>query len=149
MTPMPTAAKLFGAAGFAAVTFVAAETFKPQMPPDTQWGWFTAISALFGAFWGWRIAGGQAGRGFRRAMGSGLTTMAVITFTVVFAFSMREMVLRSMNRRYSGPMEATVGTFDIMLEYGRLLAEPRLLGVLIAGGIIAAFAAEVAARNWR
>ena len=149
MTQMPTAAKLFGAAGFAAVGFVAAEAFKPLMPPDTQWGWFSVVCAVFGAFWGWRIAGRRAGRGYGAAMSSGLTTAAVLTVTALFAFSVREMLLRSLNRRYSGPMEATVGTFDIMLEYGRLLGDLRVLGVLVVGGLLAGLAAEVAGRNWR
>lgn len=149
MRQMPTAAKLFAALTFAAVAFVAAETFKPTLPPETQWGRFSLVCALIGAFWGWFLMGRRVGAGWGPAIGVGVTVSAVVTASALVLFAVREMLLRSMNRRYSGPMDALEGTFDILLEYGRLLADLRLIGLLVLGGILGGLIAEAAHRRLR
>jgi hypothetical protein len=146
---MPTAAKLLAALAFALVAFLAAEAFKPLMPEETVFGWFSQICAVFGALCGWMVMGSRAGRGWTTAMGVGLTTSAAVAVVSVFAFSGREMVFRSMNRRYDGPMEAVVGTFDIALDYGWRMADAQVLGILAGGGILAGLITEFAARRWK
>lgn len=145
---MPTAAKLVAAIAFAAVAFLAAEAFKPEMPEWTMFGAFSFICAGFGAFCGWRISGRNAGRGWRVAMGVGLTSALATVVLVLGFFSIREMLIRSMNRRFDGPLEAAVGTFGIALEYGALMLAAPVLGILLIGGILGGLLAEVAARRW-
>ncbi len=145
---MPTGAKLIAALAFAAVAFAAAEAFKPLMPPHTQFGSFSVLCALIGAFTGWKVMGSRAGRGYGNALGVGLTASAVMTLAALFLFSFRETILRSMNRRYDGPLEATVGTFGIMVEHLAVMGDPRLLGVLALGGLLGGLAAEAAGRRW-
>lgn len=146
---MPTAAKLVAALAFAAVAFAAATAYVPRLPEGTQATWFPPLSALIGALTGWMVMGPLAGRGWGASAGYGLRTSATVVFWAALLFSIREMVLRSMNKRYDGPMEAVVGTFDIMLDYGARMLDARVLGVLVAGGILGGLAAEVAARRWR
>ena len=47
-TNMPTAAKAAAGVWFALVGFVAAEAYKPLMPPETQFGFFSVVCAGFG-----------------------------------------------------------------------------------------------------
>lgn len=147
---MPTAAKLFAAAAFALVAFFAAETFKPAMPPDTQWGLFSPLNAVLGLICGWSIAGWRAGRGYKASAGTGLRTSATIVFWALLGFSIYEMIQRSLRRQYDGIVEALQGVFALILEHGTLLAsQPQSLIVLVVGGILGGWAAEWAARRWR
>ncbi|MCC6306562.1 MAG: TrgA family protein [Rhodobacteraceae bacterium] len=146
---MPTAAKLVAALVFAAVAFLGASVYVPLLPEGTQARWFAAASAAIGALVGWLVMGPLAGRGLVAAMGYGLRTAATIVFWTGLLFSGREMILRSLNMRYDGPMEAVVGVFDIALDYGRLLADPQILAVLGLGGMVGGIAAELASRRWK
>jgi len=145
---MPTAARLFAAIAFAAIGFMAAEIYKPGLPPETQWGRFTILSALIGLLCGWFVMGRLAGRGMRAAFGSGLRTSANMVFYAMLLFSVYEMVLRSLRKRYDGVFEAVMGTFDIMLAYGAALVRPEPLVVLVLGGMLGGAFAEWAARRW-
>ena len=146
---MPTAARLAAALADAAVAFFAAELYKPGLPPETQWGSFTAICTLIGILCGWGVMGRLAGKGMRAAWGSGLRTSANIVFYAMLLFSIYEMVLRSLRKRYDGVFEAIEGTFDIALVYGMALLRPEPLIVLVLGGIAAGAFAEWASRQWR
>ncbi|NUB45158.1 TrgA family protein [Fertoebacter nigrum] len=146
---MPTAAKLVAAIVFAALGFMAAELFKPAMPEGTQFGLFSPICAGIGLLCGWIVMGPLAGRGTWAAMGSGVRTAATIAFWALLGFSIYEMVLRSMKLRYDGPMEAVLAVFDLMLERGRLMLMPDLLGLLLLGGLLGGVLVEWAGRRWR
>jgi hypothetical protein len=146
---MPTAAKLFAAVVFAAVGFLAAEAYKPGMPEGTQFGLFSLLVAAIGVLCGWRVMGRLAGHGYGAAAGYGLRTSATIVFWALVAFSIYEMILRSMKMRYDGPMEALVGVFDLMLQHGVLVLTLPVLGVLAVGGVLGGWAAEFAGRRWR
>jgi hypothetical protein len=146
---MPTAAKLTAAVAFLAVAYLAAELYKPGLPPETQWGMFSILCAALGALCGWLIAGPRAGRGWRAAAGIGVRTSATIAFWALVGFSVYEMILRSMRMRYQGVFDAIEGTFDIMLMYGTALMRPEPVAALLLGGILAAWLAEWAGRRWR
>ncbi|MDP2083956.1 MAG: TrgA family protein [Gemmobacter sp.] len=146
---MPTAARLFAAAAFAAIGFFAAELYKAGLPPETQFGRFSLISALLGILCGWLVMGRLAGRGMRAALGSGLRTSANMVFYALLVFSVYEMVLRSLRKRYDGVFEAVIGTFDIALVYGAALLRPEPLVILLVGGMAGGMLAEWASRQWR
>lgn len=145
---MPTAAKLVAAIAFAVIAWAAAEAYKPQMPPETQFGVFSLVCAAFGLFIGWTVMGPRVGRGASNAIGAGITTSVALCIVCLFAFSAREMVLRSMNRRYDGPLEATVGTFEIAFDYGLKLFDLKVVAVLLIGGVLAGLLAEATNRRW-
>lgn len=146
---MPTAAKLFAALAFAVTGFVAAEMFKPGMSDGTPFGHFSLIVAAIGGLTGWMVMGGLAGKGYMAAGGSGLRTSVTVVFWVLLAFSVVEMIKLSTKMRYDGPMDAIIGVFQLMLDYGRLVLRPPVLAALAIGGILGGMLTEWAARRWR
>jgi hypothetical protein len=146
---MPTAAKLFAAVGFALVAFMACEVFKTTVPERTVWGVFNPVGAAIGFLCGWRVMGRLAGQGYGSALGYGLRTSVTILFWILLVWSIHQMIMRSLNMRYGGPMEAILGIFEFMLEFGREAATPQVLGALAVGGVLGGWLAEFAARRWR
>lgn len=147
---MPTAAKLFAAVAFTLVAFFTAELLKPAFPEGTSFGLFAPVSAGIGALVGWMVMGPNAGRGAGRAIGTGLRTSVTIVFWGMLVFGIREMLLRSTDKRYKGITEAVVGTFDILIEYGQImLASPAALVVLVVGGALGGMFSNWAAERWR
>ncbi len=145
---MPTAAKLVAAIAFGMVAFTAAHVFIPSLPEGTQTKGFREVSAVIGVLCGWLVMGGLVGRGYYGAMGSGVRTSATIFFFVLLGFSIREMLKRSMQQIYDGPMEAVVAIFDVMLFYGKMMVTPQMPLALVLGGFLAGWAAEWAGRRW-
>jgi hypothetical protein len=146
---MPTAAKLVAAVMFAAVGFLAAEAFKPQMPQGTPFGPFSLVVAGIGFLTGWIVMGGLVGRGYGAAAGYGMRTSVTVVFWALLLGSIYLMVEMSMKMRYDGPMDAVVGIFELMAEHARLLLDTDVLMVLGIGGVAGGCAAEWAARRWR
>lgn len=146
---MPTAAKLAAASLMALVAAATAEAFKPQMPAETAFGYFTAVCAAIGAFWGWWIAGARAGRGWQAAVAYGLQTAVAVLFWALVLFSLREMMLRALERRYRGPVDAVLGMFELGAEYFLLFAQNVTApAILAAGGVVVALIASAVARRW-
>ena len=146
---MPTAAKIVAAICFAIFGAVAAEMVKPALPEGTQFGLFVPICAFIGLLNGWLVMGVLAGRGYRDAMGSGVRTSITIVIWALLVFSIYEMILRSMHvNRYDGPMEALTAAFGLMLDYGRLLLTPAILGTFLVGGLISGAITEWANKRW-
>ncbi len=146
---MPTAAKAMAALAFAALGVIAAEAYKPLLPPETQFGQFVWVCGGLGLIVGWWVVGPTSGRGYNAMLATGLRGSVTLVFWALSVFSIREMLLRSMNRRYGGPTEAVVGTFDIFLEYLMLMGDTLFLAVLIVGGILGGWLAEWTSRRWR
>ena len=121
---MPTASKLSAAVAFALVAAQAAHLFIPALPEGTPPGWLREVSAAIGLLCGWWIMGNRVGKGYGEAAGSGILTSALSLFWVMLVFSIVTMVKRSMRMLYDGPMDAVIGVFDLMLDYGALLAAP-------------------------
>lgn len=145
---MPTAAKLAAAAAFAIVAAIAAHLFIPALPEGTPPGWLREVSAAIGLLCGWWIMGNRVGKGYGEAAGSGILTSALALFWVMLVFSIVTMVKRSMRMLYDGPMDAVIGVFDLMLDYGALLAAPATPVALILGGILGGWFTEWAGRRW-
>ncbi len=146
---MPTAARIFGAFCFAVIGFLGAEAVKPMMPEGTQFGYFSLVMAAIGAACGWSVMGGLVGRGYGVAISSGWRTSATLVFFGLLLFSGREMILRSIHRRYHGPVEALQGMVALATEYGRLLLNTQDLVILIGGGALAGLLVEWISRRWR
>ncbi len=147
---MPTAAKLVAAILFAMTGFLAAESFKPQMPEGTAFGSFSLIVGGIGLICGWMVMGGLAGRGYLASAGFGLRTSVTIVFWALLGFSIHRMVSLSLSAMpYDSPMAAIVGIFQEMVKFGRLLPARDVLIALGVGGIFGGMAAEWASRRWR
>lgn len=147
---MPTAAKLVAAICFAFFGAIAASVVKPALPEGTQFGYFVPICAAVGLLNGWFVMGRLTGHGYRDAMGSGLRTAITCVVWALVLFSVYQMVLNSMRPgRYEGPMEALTAAFGQMLDYGKVLLTPAILGTFVLGGLIAGAITEWAGRRWK
>jgi hypothetical protein len=145
---MPTAPKLFSAVFFALVAALAAHVFIPVLPEGTQTKLFRELSAVIGLFCGWFIMGRSTGRGMTEAINRGLITAVAVLFWCLLLFSIYFMVRKSTRMMYDGPMEAVLGIFEMMLEYGALLRHPATPVVLVSGGVLGGVAAEWIGRRW-
>lgn len=146
---MPTASKLAAAVAFALVAFLTLHTLVPHLPEGTQLGYAREISAAIGFLVGWLILGRATGRGYKDAVNSGLVTAVAVVFWALLSFSIYLMIRKSMRMMYDGPMEAVLGVFELMLEYGRTMLVPDVLGVLLVGGVLGGIFAEWASKQWR
>jgi hypothetical protein len=146
---MPTAAKLFAGVLFAALGWYAAHVFRLELPEGSRVGFLREGTALIGLICGWRILGRLAGRGYFASIGTAFRTALTMVFFTLLLFSIYLMVMDSVRMRYDGPMEAVLGIFDKMLEFGRLVGAPQVIGVLAAGSVLAAILTEFAGRRWK
>jgi hypothetical protein len=146
---MPTAAKLFAALCFAALGWYASHVYSFGLPEGSRVGYLREATAFIGVLCAWRISGALAGKGYVAAMGTGIRTGITMVFFTLLVFAIYEMVSLSTKMRYDGPMEAVLGVFDLMLEYGALLLKGPLLVILLGGSALAGMVTEAAGRLWR
>lgn len=145
---MPTAAKFVAAIVFGLVTWFATRLVIPYLPDGMRLAWFTEIATFFGIAMGWTVMGSRAGRGVVSGLGIGLTTVVAIVFWCLLTFAGEEMLDRSMNLRYDGPMKALAEGVKLMIEYGQYLLQPDILIWLVVGGLFGGWVTELTARKW-
>jgi hypothetical protein len=145
---MPTASKLVAAVAYALLGFLAAQTFVKYLPDGTPLGYFREITAAIGFIVGWMVMGKLTRKGYREAINSGLVTAMLLVFWALLAFSLYFMLRKSMRMMYDGPMEAVLGVFQLMFDYGKMLLVPDMLGVILMGGIVAGLVCEWAGKRW-
>jgi hypothetical protein len=146
---MLTAAKMVAGILFAGLAWYVSQLIKPLFPEGTNTGWFAEVNAVISFLVAWQIAGPRAGTSWSGAVSYGLTTTVAMTFWAVFLHSGGEMVRKSLQKLYDGPSEAVVDVFALTLEHAMLMATPEVLGMLVAGGVLAAILVEVTGRNFR
>lgn len=145
---MPTAARFIAAIFFAATAYYVTNLAKPAFPEGTQLGLFTPWSMAVSFLCGWKVVGRLIGRGWTSAINTGLYGILVCVFFVTLLFSVNEMVKRSRDFRYDGPMEAVVGIFEIALDYGAYLLDTQILVALLVSGVVTGLVSEAAERKW-
>ena len=145
---MPTAAKIVAAVMMALTMFLAADASKAGIAQGAALPYFSPATAAVGFLTGWMVMGGLVGRGFTKAIGSGLRTAVTAVFWVLLLFSIWQMVELSLKKRYDGPIEAILGIFDQMVINGRLVLQPGVLITLAVGGVLTGWAAHSASRRW-
>ncbi|MFW2541612.1 TrgA family protein [Primorskyibacter sp. 2E107] len=146
---MPTAAKLVAALCLAALGFGVSELIKTLMPASTAFGSFSFINAGLGLVVGWIVVGNRAGRGQAAAVGNGITGVVSLVFWGLFIQAVNEMVKKAMQHHYDGPVEAFVAVFQIMVDFGAMLLDPKVLLALLCGALVTGYFSEVAAGRWR
>ncbi|MBP9185031.1 MAG: TrgA family protein [Fuscovulum sp.] len=146
---MPTAAKLVAAVCFALVGWLAANAHIPALGESATFGLFREITALIGVIVGWGTMGRLVGQGYGEAVGSGLRTAVTLAFFALLGFSTYQMVQESTKMVYDGPMDAVLGIFEFMMDNGRKMLTPGVLGILGIGGAVAGLLSEWASRRWR
>lgn len=145
---MPTASKLTAAVLFALLAFVILHTLIPHLPEGTQIGRAREISTAVGFAVGWLLMGKQTGQGYKVALSTGLMTSVAVVFWALLGFSIYLMIRKSMRMMYDGPMEAVLGVFDLIVEYGRTMLVPDVLAVVVVGGFVGGLVTEWAGKRW-
>lgn len=145
---MPTAAKIAAALAFGLLALFTAQLYVPQLPKGTDLGYFREITAAIGVVCGWWVMGRQVGRDYRAAAEVGLRTAVTIVFWALLGFSSYIMIKRSMRMMYDGPMEAVLGVFQLMVEYGQKMLVPEVVAVLLLGGMMAGLVSEWVSKRW-
>ncbi|MEM6594022.1 MAG: TrgA family protein [Pseudomonadota bacterium] len=145
---MPTAARLISAVLFALIGFLVAGTVKPLLPEGQPTNYLYPLSILIPAICAWRVIGRLIGRGWVNAINTGVYGIVCSIVFTILAFSIGEMLKRSMRLQYDGPMEAVTAMFGIFFEYGLLLGTPMAVGYLLIGGIVTGLIAEWSHFKW-
>ncbi|WP_417270584.1 TrgA family protein [Celeribacter sp.] len=145
---MPTAPKLVAALWFALMAWFAAEVSKAHFPDGTQFGWYTYMTGAIGFLVGWIFVGKRAGDTMAAAYAYGFTAIIILVFWALFYFSFEEMIHRSLDTRYRGPMDALVGMVDLFKDYAILVLRFDVVVTLLIGGFFGGWLTEQAARRW-
>lgn len=145
---MPTAAKLVGALGLAAVGWFASEAIRPLMPPETNFGWFNQVNVALGLICGWRVLGKRVGGGFFEGVSAGLTGAAALVFWGLFVQALNQMLANALDKKYDGPMEGIMGIFNLMLEFSQFLLDGTVIGIIVVGGLLTGVIADRIAQRF-
>ncbi|TCM83349.1 TrgA family protein [Rhodovulum steppense] len=146
---MPTAAKLVAALLFAAVAWFTSDALVPLFPEGTPLGKFAYVNTGIGALAGWFVMGRLAGEGYGVAVASGVRTSVVLAFYALLFHSVYEMLRMATRLRFDGIMDALTGTVALMGKNGLMLVTaPVAMGILVGGGIVAAFVVEFISHRW-
>ncbi|MEQ9259211.1 MAG: TrgA family protein, partial [Roseovarius sp.] len=140
---MPTAGRAVAALGLGALAWYASGMVIALWPNQMDFGLFRPISAGLGVLVGWRVMGTRLGRGLMGGLSAGLTGLGALLFWCFLLFSFYEMIQRSLDLRYEGPVEAIQGMFEIAFEYAQNIYYWPLIGFLVLGAVVIALIAEV------
>ncbi len=144
---MPTAGKLFSALGLAALAWYATVIVKAIWPVEMDFGHFSLFSAVLALLVGWWVIGTRLGRGYMQGISAGLTGLFALLFWAFLLLSVYEMIERSLDMRYKGPVEAIADVFQIALEYARNVYYWPLIGLLVLGAAVVGLVAEAVTRR--
>ena len=107
-----------------------------------------ATLAYVGFVMGWRILGGNAGRGVVQSIGNASTATVASVFWCLLIWSGELMLTRSMRLLYNGPIEALQDMAVEAIEYIKLIATPEIIIALLVGTFVTAVLTEGAAKRW-
>jgi small-conductance mechanosensitive channel len=145
---MPSAIRLAGFVVFAAMGWVVSEMIIPLMPEGTNPGGFSIYNAILGAILGWVMMKPSVARSPSGPMGAGITTAVAIVFWGLFFHALAEMIKQSMRMRYDGPVEAVVNIFQIMMDYGVMIAAPAVIITTLVFGALGGIFCGAVAKRW-
>jgi len=145
---MPSAGRFVGAVLFGFIAWYVSELFKPLMPEGTSFGRFSEYNAVIGIVLGWVMLGLRSHPNRNASIGAGLTTSAAVLFWGLLLNSIVQMLKLTLRDRYDGPVEAVIGVFQLVIEYGMLMATPEIIGILVIGGIVIGMLSGWAQRRW-
>lgn len=145
---MPSAIRLAGFVVFAAMGWVVSEMIIPLMSEGTNPGGFSIYNAGLGGILGWVMMKPEVVKSPSGPMGAGVTTSVVIVFWGLFFYALAEMIKQSTRMRYDGPVEAVVNIFQIMMDYGIMIATPAVIIAIIIFGVFGGLFCGAVAKRW-
>ncbi len=146
---MPTATKLVSALIFAAIGYFAADMAAATLEEGISSGLVREIAAVLGVFIGWSVTGTFAPRSLGFGLAYGLNGSAVLVILTLLVVSASEMIGRSLQGRYDGPMEGLEAMIEIGIDRASALIQPTIMAVLILGGLAGGLVAHAVSRVWR
>jgi len=147
---MPTFAHVVAAILYAALAwYVSHFMIEPLFPEAFDPGLFSEFNALVGLVCGWTIMGSRATLGFVPSISIGFTAILMTVFWSMFLHSWGEMLRRSLDRAYDGPVEAVAEVFELMVDYLFLMSTVPVWTTLIVGGIVAGIVTGIFGKIWR
>ncbi|TDL84071.1 TrgA family protein [Palleronia sediminis] len=132
----PTFAKLVAGVLFAALAWWISAEVAAMLESGRAGTVFGAVNAGLSFFMGWRILGRHAGVDLMTAIGFGITTAVAAAVVCIGAWAFHEMIGRSLDLFYDGPVEALEAMIEIALYDARLLGAPQILAALFGGGAV-------------
>lgn len=144
---MPTAGRAAGAVLFAALIWVVSDLVKPLLPEGMDPGLLSEVNALIAFIVAYVFWGKRSGEGPVAAIGYGLTCGVLTAGWALFLQSFGEMIRRSLRKQYDGATEAVIAVFELMVEFGQLLLDQRVLIALIGGSIFAGLLTDAVGRR--
>ncbi len=145
---MPTAGRLAAALAFFIYGWYIGLLATPFFPEANPPNFFIPLCVGIALFCGWVVVGSRSGRGYRAAVGNGLTGAFAFTLWLVFLMSFHNMIRKSLRRLYDGPMEGVVDIFKLMLEMGEDFFDINLIVSIVVGGVICGFVSEYFAQRY-
>ncbi|WP_457646490.1 TrgA family protein [Profundibacter sp.] len=145
---MPSAIRLAGLVVFATMGWVISEMIIPLMPEGKNPGWFSIYNAILGGILGWKMMKPAVTRSPSGPLGAGITTAVALVFWGLFFYALAEMLKQSMRMRYDGPVEAVVNIFQIMMEYGVMIATPAIIITALVFGALGGVFCGAVAKRW-
>ncbi|WP_415182670.1 TrgA family protein [Phaeovulum sp.] len=146
---MPTAAKLFAALVLAATGVLAAALVLPDIPYGAKADFLPVVGGIIGFSAGWFVVGMRTGKGNMISMQTGMRGALFMVIGVLVVSGFAQMIKLALRKRYDAPTDALVDVVGQGLEFGKLVLQADVLGVLIVGGALSGMAAEWAGRRWR
>ena len=145
---MPSAIRLAGLVVFAIMTWIVSEQVKPLFPEGMAFGRFSIYNAMLGGVIGWVFMSPRVTERRAGALNAGITTAVAVVFWVLLFHSIREMITLSLRKQYDGPVEAVVGVFQILLDYGVMIATPTILITLVIFAVFGGMFCGGVGRRW-
>jgi len=147
---MPTGAKLLGAFIYCAIGALAAIIAVPGLPEAQQPGQLVSLSALFGFYFGWSMIGKHvtATTTIAQSLVLSVRTVVLMTISTLFVVAGFEAYGRSINMRYTGPIEAVTDVANLMIFFGKMGVQPPVMSIIGVGIIIGAIFVRWAGRVW-
>lgn len=146
---MPTAAKTIAALYFGALAYFVSGLIIPLYPEGLVGARFGLWNTGLGVVIGWLFLGRRAGQGMVTSLGLGFTTSAAVLLWGTFFHSFAQMIRRSLQKVYEGPVDALVDVFRFMIENAVVIGVPIILIPLAVGGFVGGFLTELVARNFK
>ncbi len=94
------------------------------------------------------MTGKRLGFGYAEGFSAGLTGVGALVFWALFLQSLNEMLKRALDTRYDGVVEGVISMFELIVEYGSLMINGPLIGLLVTGGIVVGIVSEWVSHRW-
>jgi len=145
---MPSAIRLAGLVIFALMAWVVSEQIAAVLPEGATDSTFPKFNALLGGVLGWVFMNPRVAERASGPIGAGITAVVAILIWGLMLHSIREMIKLALRKHYDGPVEAVIGVFQLMIDYGFQIATPTIIITVLLFGIVGGLICSGVAKRW-